>query len=138
MPSENVEIVRSVIEAQAERDLHTIFSQYDPAIEWDVTRTGGSIAGVGPIPKGHDGVRSWFRGWQEPFEDVEYEIEELLEAGEDVVAVVRQSGRGRSSGAITVMMLYGVWTIRHRRVTRVVWFPDRSAALAAAGIPDSE
>ena len=133
MARENLEVVRRVLEAQARGDEAAIFALYDEDIEWDASRTGGAVAGLGVL-RGHDGVRTWFRAWYEGFEDVEYYIEELIDAGEHVVAGVGQRGRGRSSGAPAVMTLYGIWTVRDGKVVGIRWFATRDEALEAVGL----
>jgi ketosteroid isomerase-like protein len=95
---------------------------------------GGPVAGQIRTLRGHDGVRTWLRSWYEAFEDVRYEVEELIDAGEQVVVVVGQRARGRASGVDVLMSLFGVWTLRDGKVVRVVWFQDREEALEAAGL----
>jgi ketosteroid isomerase-like protein len=128
---DNVEVVRRVMDAERRRDTATIFALYDVHIEWDASRVGGPEVGHPETLRGHDGVRSWLRSWYEGFGNVSYEVEELIDAGEQVVLVVSQHGRGRASGADVSLRLYGVWTVRGRKVVRVVWFLDRIEALKA-------
>jgi ketosteroid isomerase-like protein len=52
---ENVEVVRSVVEAFAERDEVTPFKHYAPDIEWE-----DRVAGVVAVHHGHGGVRAKF------------------------------------------------------------------------------
>jgi ketosteroid isomerase-like protein len=130
----NVEVVRRVMDAEHRRDTATIFALYDVDIEWDASRVGGPEVGHPGTLRGHDGVRSWLRSWYEGFGNVSYETEELIDAGEHVVLVVRQRGRGRASGADVSLRLYGAWTVRDRKVVRVVWFLDRIEALKAVGL----
>ena len=136
MSQENVEVVRRVIAAERRRDTATIFALYDLDIEWDVSRVGGPMAGHPGLLRGHDGVRSWLRTWYEGFGNVSYEVEELIDAGEHVLLVVNQHGRGRASGADVSLRLYGAWTVRNRKVVRVAWFLDRIEALRAVGLEE--
>jgi ketosteroid isomerase-like protein len=129
MSEENVEIVRVALAAEARHDASAIFGIYDDDIEWDIRQAGGPVAGITGLLRGHEGVRSWFRTWYEGFENVNYELEELVDAGDDVFVVVGQTGRGRGSGVEVFMRLYGVWTLRDEKVTRVAWFQERAAAL---------
>jgi ketosteroid isomerase-like protein len=133
---ENVEVVRRVMGAEQGRDVATVFALYDVDIEWDVSRVGGPVVGHPGVLKGHDGVRSWLRSWYEEFGSVSYEVEELIDAGEDVVLAVSQQGRGRSSGADVSLTLYGTWTVRDGKVVRVIWFLDRVEALKAVGLEE--
>ena len=136
MSPENVEVVRGVIDAERRRDAATIFGLYDVDIEWDASRVDGPEVGLPETPRGHDGVRSWLRSWYEGFGNVSYEVEELIDAGEHVLLVVNQHGRGRASGADVSLRLYGAWTVRDRKVVRVVWFLDRVEVLEAVGLEE--
>jgi ketosteroid isomerase-like protein len=131
---ENVEVVRRVMDAEARREEAAIFALYDEDIVWDVSEAGGPVAGVVGALRGHAGVRSWLRTWYEGFENVTYEVEELLDAGEHVLAVITMRGRGRTSGADVLTRLYGAWTMRDGKVVRVAWFDSREKALEAVGL----
>jgi ketosteroid isomerase-like protein len=131
MSRDNVEIVRRVYEAAARRDSATVLALYDPRVELDNSRI--EIAGAGGVYHGHDGLRRFFRDWHEAWNSIDYDYDELIDAGDDeVVSVVTRRGRGRASGAEVALPLALLWTIREGRVVRVVWFPSRAEALAAA------
>lgn len=130
MSRENVEIVRQVYDAVARRDTAAVLALYDPQVEWDYSR-GGVEAMLGGRYQGHEGLRRWFRDWYEVFENVEHDFEELIDAGEHVIAIASTRGRGRASGAEVEMHHIGVWTIREGRITRVAWFPTREEAFEA-------
>jgi ketosteroid isomerase-like protein len=133
----NVEVVRRVYEAVAARDAEAVLALYDPDVEWDFTDSPVGNALEDRIYRGHEGLRRWWREWQEAWEGYEDTYRELIDAGEEaVVSVTTSRGRGRASGAETEWTQHGVWTIAGGRVTRVVWFRTRDEALAAAGAPD--
>jgi ketosteroid isomerase-like protein len=93
-----VEVVRRVYEAAARRDPATVLALYDPEVELDPSR----LQAVGLFDRvyhGHDGLRSFFREWHEAWEGIEYDYDELIDAGERVISVVTRHGRGRASGA---------------------------------------
>jgi len=138
MSKEQVDVVRRVYEAAARRDSETIFSLYDREVELDATRlelphysgeAGGSY-------RGHDGLRRFFREWHEAWKEIEYDYEELIDAGECVISVVTRRARGRVSGAVVERLFALVWTLREGKVVRVVWFPSREEAFEAAGLPE--
>ena len=67
--------------------------------------------------------------------DLVYELLELIEVpGGRVVALVRQSGRGRQSGVPVVFHFFTLWTIRDGEICKVVYFRHRADALQAAGL----
>jgi len=134
MSRENVEIARRVYEAAARRDSATVFALYDPEVELDNSRLGVVNSG---IYTGHAGLRSFFREWHEAWDGIDYDFDDLIDAGQDaVIAVVTRHGRGRASGVEVDMHVALVWTIREQRVARVVWFPSRAEALEAAGMSE--
>ena len=130
MSQGNAEIVRRVYEAAASRDAASIFALYDPDVELDATRMGVGDLG---IYHGHEGLRCLFGEFHEVWGQIEYDYEELIGAGQDVVAVVTRHARGRASGVDVEAQLALLWTVREGKVTRVVWFPTRAEALEAAG-----
>ena len=138
MSEENVEIVREVYEAAASGDSAAVFALYDTAVEWDASRAPmPRLIGGGGVLRGHDGLRRFFRERNAIWGEVEDVPKELIDAGEHVVSVDSERGRGRNSGVEVEMTQYAVWTIRNGKVVRVVWFPTRAAALETAGLSDT-
>ena len=134
MSQENVEIVRRVYEAVARGKAETVHALYDPEVQWDHSaRKRGSGHG---LYRGHEGIRRWFRAWNEAWVESDFRLEELIEAGDDVVAVVSRRGRGRVSGVEVQSPGAVLWTIRDGKVARVVLFPTRDEALEAIGLSD--
>jgi len=137
MSQENVEIVRRIYDAAARRDSATIFSLYDPEVELDNSRL--QVVGLSPIGaetnyRGHDGLRRFFREWHDAWENIDYDFDELVDAGGDyVVSLVTRRGRGRASGAEVELPLALLWTLRDTKAARVEWFPSRNEALEAVG-----
>jgi ketosteroid isomerase-like protein len=67
------------------------------------------------------------------FEEFQWNAEEFVDAGDQVVVVFRERGRGRGR-EVELDHHYGtVFTIRDGKIARLEWFDDREAALAAAG-----
>jgi ketosteroid isomerase-like protein len=138
MSQGNVEIVRRVYEAAAQQDSEAVLALYDPQVELDSTRL--QIVGeAGAVHHGHEGMRRFFREWHDAWENIEYDYDELIDAGHDkVVSVVTRRARGRASGAEVELRVALVWTLTGGKVARVVWFPSRDEALQAAGFADSQ
>jgi|SRR5215207_3140510 ketosteroid isomerase-like protein len=131
MPQENAEVVRAVLEAQRQRDWPAFRKLYDPEIEWeDVSGLWGDWG----TQRGFENVRDAFVTWFEAFEQVTFDIDSVLEAGEDVVTSIRMSGRGRASGLLVDQRVAVVWTVRGGRVARVRAYRDMPGALKAAGL----
>jgi ketosteroid isomerase-like protein len=131
MSQENAKVVRAVIEAQQRRDWPAFRRLYDPDIEWeDVSGLWGDWG----TRRGFDEVRDAWATWFEAFEQVDFEIESLVEAGDKVVSFIRASGRGRESGLVIHQRLPSVWTVRGGRVVRVRGYRDDAEALEAGGV----
>jgi ketosteroid isomerase-like protein len=136
MSKENVEIVRRLYEATAQRDGATAFSLYHPEVEYDVSRVGiGNFTTKGTW-YGHAGIRRLLDEWNEAWEAVEYELTELIDAGDKVISVVDARGRGRGSGLEVELRGMPVFTLHEGKVIQVVWFPTREEALKAAGLSE--
>jgi ketosteroid isomerase-like protein len=59
-------------------------------------------------------VRAWFGTWS----DCRQEVEQMRDAGEDVVAVLRESGTGKGSGAPMDQRIGVVFTVRDELIIR--------------------
>jgi len=134
MSEENVEIVRQVYEAANQHDAERIFALYDPDVELDASRL--EAVWITGVYRGHEGLRAFFREWNEAWEGIDYSYEELIDAGDQVVSIVTRHGRGRASGVEVERPFALVWTVRDGKVVQVVWFLVRSDALEAAGLSE--
>ena len=129
MARANGETVRGVYERWAEGDFTAGTELFDPLILF-VMRPEFPEAGayLGP-----ERVAEYMRGFLEPWARITIEAEEIAEAGDSVVAAVRQRGVGTGSGAVTELRYFHVWTFRGDRVIRWESFRERAEALAAVG-----
>ena len=143
MSQQNVEMVRAVMEAyqdpgmlaslvNGELDLELA----DPEIEWDASRLDEMIPDLAEIYRGHDGVRTYWRRWFEAWKDLRFEIEDVLDAGDDVVVLIRNQRQwGRHTGICTELPPYAqVFTVRDGKVVRWRTFPDQESALETVGL----
>ena len=95
MSEENASVVRAVVDAQRRRDWQAFRRLYDPNIEWE---DASGLWGDWGTRRGFEEVRDAWVTWFEAFEQVDFEIEELLEVADKAVAFIRVTGRGRESG----------------------------------------
>jgi ketosteroid isomerase-like protein len=71
------------------------------------------------------------------FEDYRPEVEGLLDAGDKVITLAIEHGRGRGSGAaVEARRTAHVWTMRANKAIRLDLYLDRSDALEAVGLPE--
>ena len=76
-------------------------------------------------------ARETWEGWPT------YEPKELIDAGDVVVALIRTSARGKSSGVEVDARVWNVWTFRDGKPVEFKYFgEDRAAALEAAGLSE--
>jgi ketosteroid isomerase-like protein len=138
MSRENVELVRRLLDMFAKRDHEAVFAFYDPDIEWDATAAPdfGAVDDLSGIYRGHEGVRTYWRRWLQAWENIEFELQDVVDAGDEVVALIcNQRQWGRHSGLVTEMPPYGlVFTIRDGKVVRWRSYPSQESALEAAGL----
>jgi uncharacterized protein len=66
--------------------------------------------------------------------DFDQETEDVIDAGDKVVVLVRWVGRGKASGAQGEISMAMVWTVREQKVTRLEFFLDRARALEAVDV----
>jgi ketosteroid isomerase-like protein len=139
---ENVEIVRNVYEAFNDYGVERLLSESSarsrmtelvaPDIEIDLSRNV-----FNPVTdRGYEGVERLLRMVNDVWDDFRFEVEQLIDAGEQVVAAVRLSGKGKGSGAPVDQQDFHVFTLRDGKVVRQRVFHDRAEALEAAGLSE--
>ena len=125
MSQENVEAVRRAWEASTRRDNKAVFGLYDPEVEiHDVF--------YDRIYRGLDGVRDYFRDWVSTFDAWGAEVEEWIDAGDYVIAVLR----GKRSGVPVEQRESHVWTLREGKLRRLRIYASKDEALKAVGLAE--
>jgi ketosteroid isomerase-like protein len=107
---------------------------WSPEIVFDFTSS--EIPGLG-IYRGHDEVRAFFKeDWfgAFPFEEWEVVLDEVVEHGDQVIAISRQRGLGASSGVAAELEQGFIFTLRDGEVVRVEVYGGPKQALEAAGL----
>jgi ketosteroid isomerase-like protein len=143
--AENVELIWS-FQPGPEVDLVALFSDdratarlaealghlVDPAFECALRFPGAAPT----FYAGLDGLRACWLDWLAPWASYRTEIEELIDAGDQVVVVGRDYAR-RERGASEVRLTFaGVWTFRDGRPIRAEFYADRAEGLASAGLAE--
>jgi ketosteroid isomerase-like protein len=84
--------------------------------------------------RGRDRMRKSLESLFDAWESYQIEVERIEEAGERVLAVVREVARGRASG----MEIDGRWgyliTVEDGRIVRIEAYRDAAQALQLAGL----
>ena len=128
MSHEHVETVRQVY-AAFNRAGEPPWELFTHDAEFDAT----AIPGFGVI-RGREQALAAFGEYGAAFEDWRIEPVELVDAGDQVVAVVRDGGRMKGTGDTIFNRFTHVWTFRGERVSRWKTFTDHTQALEEVGL----
>ena len=105
-------------------DLSVVRALLAPDIEWHEPEPSPDAGTY----RGRESFERFLRGWMDSFEDFRIEPEQVVARGATLVAVVRQTGRGRASGVHVDARLAHVWTVANGRAVRweAVGDPERA------------
>ncbi len=103
-----------------------------PGFVWDMTNMAGWPEQ--PFYEGRAGMLRFLSDWTSAWEDWGLEVESLHEAGEKVVAILRQHGRSKATGLDVSMVFAQVWTFRDGSYLRMDMYSDTERALVQAGV----
>jgi ketosteroid isomerase-like protein len=138
MSSENVELVRRLIEVWTNRDPAAPVGDFPGELVHEDFEFRPAVTGVveAAVYRGR-------AGWTRYVEDVgaawsrfSIEVEELRDLGDRVLAFGRLRAVGRGSGGGVDQPVAFVSTIREDRISQTHGFRTRQAALEAAGVPE--
>lgn len=133
MSHENVEIVRGGYQR------FRITGQFDaeiatPDFVWDMSNFHGWPEQQ--VYVGVEGAETFLSDWASAWDDWELELEGLRDAGDKVLALVRQRGRSKGAGMPVDMYFAQVWTLRDGKEARMEMYSDPSEALKAVGLAE--
>jgi ketosteroid isomerase-like protein len=141
----NVEAVRAATEAgkspeaveriaRGEFDLSLI----DPEIELDARGAREVVPDVADVYRGPEGFRTFWRRWYEAWRDIQFDVQDYLDSGDEVVVLIcNQRQWGRYSGIASELPPYAlIYTFRNGKLVRLRVFPDHDSALKAVGLEE--
>ena len=131
MSQENVELVRTGIDAYNRRDLNALLQHMASDFVFDMSRAIGPQRGVYEL----DEFRMWVEDMWATFEVHRFEAHEFIEAGDQVVVPVTAHARGRDGIEITADTA-SVYTLRDGELARLTMYQGRQEALEAAGLSE--
>ena len=132
MSQENVDRLRSWIEAFNGRDFDTIATLDHPAIEWRTSAEDPDAS----THRGREAVQRYLGGYIESFPNLQIEITECFAVGDDRVVAVNHFLGQSASGVPIDWMLTTVSTVEQGKFTRVEEYFDRAQALEAVGLSE--
>jgi ketosteroid isomerase-like protein len=126
---ENVELVRRWIDAwnTGEPD----FSIYHPALVYHPRADEPD-----PSPHGREAFERLALGFLDSFPNPEFDVEELIDADDLVIASTVMRGRGRVSGADVTDAYVFVYKLRYGLIVEGWEYRTRQEALKAVGLED--
>jgi ketosteroid isomerase-like protein len=131
MPHKNVEVVKRAGEAFDRGDLDATreFLHADfEMVQLPIT----PFAGTYKVDAAFETMDEWIGA----FEELRWEREEYIEAGEQVVGVVREIGRPRGGEVELDHRFAIVYTLRDGKILRMEWFNTPAEALETVGLPE--
>jgi ketosteroid isomerase-like protein len=131
MSQENVDRLRAVWDAWNRGDLD--LSMLDPEVVFEETVLPDS---AGETYRGHEGVLRAWRRWTEAWEEFTTEVEQILDAGERLVAICTVHLQGKHSGASMTVRYAYLYTLRDGKVIHVRSDLNPADALEAAGLSE--
>ena len=132
MSQENLELVRRAHEALNRGDLDALMMLCATDFRLDMSDRVFNPA----VYEGHDGIRRFYAEVRDVWDVYVWEPERLMAGGDQVVALVYSTGKGRGSGVEVERRTAMVWTVRDGRATTLRFFRERSDALEATGLAE--
>jgi ketosteroid isomerase-like protein len=87
--------------------------------------------------EGSDAMASFLRTWGETFDDFGMELEEAIDAGENVLVMAAVRGSVKDSGAeVRTPSFAHVWSFRGDEVVRMESMPNRATAMETLGLTE--
>jgi ketosteroid isomerase-like protein len=133
MSQQNVRVVREIYSALSRGDFEAALEAGHPDAEHDWSRSVGPYQG---IYRGREEIRGFWVTFRDAVDELTFEVEDAIDAGEHVVALVRVRVRGRGSGVQVDARGPHVWTLRDGKVIRFRLFQEKTEALEAVGLQE--
>jgi ketosteroid isomerase-like protein len=131
MSQENVEIVRRGFAAYSRGDLDEVVELWAPNATWDWSNSRGFDAGV---YRGHGEIRAFWQRFLAAFEEVRFELVDLLEVEDDLLIVENVAYmRGRDGIEVQARSAWLI-TFQDGDQTSLTLYQTKQEALEAAGL----
>ena len=134
MSQENVEELRRLL-GEGILDRARVHRWYDeawhPDVDWRAMEDAPDDVGV---TQGRDALRDHVDDWVQMFDDLRLDPEEFIDADDQVIAVLRLSGRAKQSGVETDLRWVVAYTPKAGRIVSGREYATRQEALEASGL----
>jgi ketosteroid isomerase-like protein len=129
----NVELVRSAFQSFGAGGIDAALDAFSPDVVWYTTDRWPE----GSAYRGHDGMRRLSAGFSENFDDFRYDVHDIRDAQDRVIALVDMTGRIKQSGAeVSQRLGFVVSGFGDGTFSEVRAFPSWREALKAVGLQD--
>jgi ketosteroid isomerase-like protein len=126
MSRENVEVVRDSMDAALAGEFERALSVYSEDVVFQPLVAG-------PY-HGREGVAQQMLTWVSEFNDYWFEVDELIDAGDEVVMLWRDGGVGKASGLRIEQEAATVYKVEDGLISHAHVYSNREEALEAAGL----
>ena len=127
MSEELVQLVQKGYDAWNSGDRTWVLDHMAEDVEW-ITPEDDPDPGT---YVGHEGIERYWSQWRAAVGQLNFQIEEMIDAGESVVIVARRQGRGEHSGLEVSDRVIQVYEFEGEKCRRVREYYDRDAALSS-------
>ena len=91
----------------------------------------------GEIYRGPEGLRRLWQTWSGAFENFRVEVEETIDAGDQVIVMAAVAGTGIGTGlAVSSPAFAWVWSFEDDAAVRMEAMPNRATAIEAVGLTE--
>jgi ketosteroid isomerase-like protein len=134
VPRDDVELVRSAFEAWNSGDIDEFAELAAEDIAW--LEVSGRPEGGSSERLGRDRMRRALESLFDAWESYRIEVERIEEAGNRVLAVVREVAKGRASGVEIASRWGYLVNVEDGLIARIEAYRDPAVALQLAGLAD--
>ena len=106
------------MDAYNRRDIDALCEELDPEIEW-LPALPGLMGEEAAVYRGHDGMRTMFHDLYEVLDEIHFDVDEMRDLGDRVVAIGHIRVRGKASGAETRAPYVNVADLRDGKGIRI-------------------
>ena len=133
MSQENVELVRNAFQTFGEEGVEAAVAFFQPDFVWHTTDRWLE----GAAYRGHDGLRKLAAAFSENFDSWGYDVHDVLDAQDSVVALTHMTGRIKNSTqSISQPLGLVVSDFRDGKIVEVRAFASWQEALKAVGLEE--
>jgi ketosteroid isomerase-like protein len=128
MAGEKVEIVRRAHEALNAGEMDALTALCDSSFRLDMADRVFNPA----VYHGHEGIRAFYAEVMDVWESFTWEVTDIEERGDLIVAFLESTGKARGSGLELDRRSAMVWRVDKGRAMSLTFYRDPADALAAA------